>query len=193
MTSTTRPSMTCSTSRDWWAPKFNKGRDRDAVCVSAFLLRGDEKVTLNEILAHLWGGLPYAGGGLFVLLTLIQLAPIQVNPWSWLAKTIGKATGIAAIEKKLDAHIATDDKRDADSHRVKILQFNNELLRSIDHTKEEFIEVLAEIDAYERFCDDHPDYPNNRAVLAIENIRENYKERLKKHDFLQEGEARHGQ
>ena len=51
--------------------------------------------------------------------------------------------------------------------------------------------MLAEIDAYERFCDDHPDYPNNRAVLAIENIRENYKERLKKHDFLQEGEVRH--
>lgn len=148
-------------------------------------------MSLNEIMAHLWGGLPYAGGGLFVLLTLIQLAPIKVNPWSWLAKAIGKAMGIAVIEKKLDEHIATDDKRDADSHRVKILQFNNELLRSIDHTKEEFIEVLAEIDAYERFCKDHPDYPNNRAVMAIENIRENYKERLKKHDFLQEGEARH--
>ena len=148
-------------------------------------------MSLNEIMAHLWGGLPYAGGGLFVLLTLIQLAPIKVNPWSWLAKTIGKAMGIAAIEKKLDEHIATDDRRDADSHRVKILQFNNELLRSINHTKEEFIEVLAEIDAYERFCKDHPDYPNNRAVMAIENIRENYKERLKKHDFLQEGEARH--
>ena len=71
--------------------------------------------------------------------------------------------------------------------RMEILRFNNELLRSIDHTKEEFIEVLAEIDAYERFCEDHPDYPNNRAVLAIENIRENYKERLKKHDSLQEG------
>ena len=148
-------------------------------------------MSLNEIMAHLWGGLPYAGGGLFVLLTLIQLAPIKVNPWSWLAKAIGKAMGIAAIEKKLDEHIATDDRRDADSHRVKILQFNNELLRSINHTKEEFIEVLAEIDAYERFCKDHPDYPNNRAVMAIENIRENYKERLKKHDFLQEGEARH--
>ena len=53
------------------------------------------------------------------------------------------------------------------------------------------IEVLAEIDAYERFCKEHPDYPNNRAVMAIENIQENYKERLKKHDFLQEGEVRH--
>ena len=148
-------------------------------------------MTLEKILSCLWGGLPYAGGWLFVLLTLVQLAPIKVNPWSWLAKSIGKAMGIAAIEKKLDNHIASDDKRDADGHRVKILQFNKELLRSIDHTKEEFIEVLAEIDAYERFCKEHPDYPNNRAVMAIENIQENYKERLKKHDFLQEGEVRH--
>ena len=128
-----------------------------------------------------------SGGGLFVLLILVEISPLKINHWSWLAKAIRKAMVIAAIEKKLDEHIATDDRRDADSHRVKILQFNNELLRSIDHTKEEFIEVLAEIDAYERFCEDHPDYPNNRAVLAIENIRENYRERLKKHDFLQEG------
>ena len=139
---------------------------------------------LKEILS--WGG-----GGALLLLTLIQIAPIKVNPWSWLAKAIGNAMGISAIEKKLDAHIDKDDRRDADRHRMEILRFNNELLRSIDHTKEEFIEALAEIDAYERFCDDHPDYPNNRAVLAIENIRENYKERLKKHDFLQEVELKH--
>ncbi len=129
-------------------------------------------------------------GGLFLLLTLVELAPIKVNPWSAIARWIGKAMGIEAIEKKLDSHIDMDDRRTADGHRARVLHFNNELLRSIDHTKEEFIEVLAEIDAYERFCEDHPDYPNNRAVLAIENIRENYKERLKKHDFLQEGEGK---
>ena len=147
-------------------------------------------MTFDKILAC-------SGGGLFLLLTLIQLAPIQINPWSAIARWVGRAVNgevlgkLGKLEKRLDEHIATDDRRDADSHRVKILQFNNELLRSIDHTKEEFIEVLAEIDAYERFCDDHPDYPNNRAVLAIENIQENYKERLKKHDFLQEGEVHH--
>ena len=147
-------------------------------------------MTFDKILAC-------SGGGLFLLLTLIQLAPIQINPWSAIARWVGRAVNgevlgkLGKLEKRLDEHIATDDRRDADSHRVKILQFNNELLRSIDHTKEEFIEVLAEIDAYEKFCTDHPDYPNNRAVLAIENIQENYKERLKKHDFLREGEARH--
>ena len=147
-------------------------------------------MTFDKILAC-------SGGGLFLLLTLIQLVPIQVNPWSATARWIGKAINgevlgkLGKLEKQLDEHIDTDDKRDADSHRLEILRFNNELLRSVGHTKEEFIEVLAEIDAYEKFCTDHPDYPNNRAVLAIENIQENYKERLKKHDFLQEGEVHH--
>ena len=144
-------------------------------------------MTFDKILAC-------SGGGLFLLLTLIQLVPIQVNPWSAIARWIGKAINgevlgkLGKLEKQLDEHINTDGKRDADSHRLEILRFNNELLRSVGHTKEEFIEVLAEIDAYEKFCTDHPDYPNNRAVLAIENIQENYKERLKKHDFLREGE-----
>lgn len=134
------------------------------------------------------------GGGLVLAaLTIVQLAPIQINPWSWLAKMLGKAINagvaeeLAEIKVKLDAHITMDDRRTADGHRARILHFNNELLRSIDHTKEEFIEVLSEIDAYEFYCKAHPEYPNNRAVLAIENIRDSYKERLQKHDFLQEG------
>ena len=133
------------------------------------------------------------GGLLLVLMTLIQVAPVKINPWSWLAKAIGKAMGIEAIEKKLDAHIDMDDRRTADGHRARILHFNNELLRNIGHTKEELIEALTEIDAYEKYCDKHPEYPNNRAVLAIENIREVYKERLKKHDFLREGSADRGE
>ncbi len=138
------------------------------------------------------------GGAVLILMTLIQIAPVKVNPWSWLARTIGKAINadvsvrLSEIEKKLDGHIDMDDKRTADGHRAQILHFNNELLRPISHTKEEFIEVLAKIDAYEKYCEAHPDYPNNRAVLAIENIREIYKDRLKKRDFLQESVAEDG-
>lgn len=130
------------------------------------------------------------GGALAVLLTLVQIAPVKINPWSAIAKAIGRAINadvtkeLAEIKAKLDTHVTMDDRRNADGHRTRILHFNNELLRSIDHTKEEFIEVLAEIDAYEDYCETHPEYPNNRVVLAIENIRSNYKERLQKHDFL---------
>ncbi len=142
-------------------------------------------MTIKELLL---GG----GGLLLILMTLVQIAPIKINPWSALAKAIGKAVNadvtsrLAEIEEKLDGHIKTDDRRTADNLRAQILHFNNELLRPIYHTKEEFIEVLAKIDEYDRYCERNPDYPNNRAVLAIENIREVYMERLKKRDFLQE-------
>ena len=88
------------------------------------------------------------------------------------------------LEQRLDKHILTDARQDADKHRMEILQFNNSLLRNRRHTKEEFLEILASIDAYEAYCKSDLDYPNNRAVLAIENIREVYRERLEKHDFL---------
>ena len=136
------------------------------------------------------------GGVLVVLLTLVQIAPVKVNPWSAIAKAVGRAINadvtkeLSEIKTKLDSHVTMDDRRNADGHRTRILHFNNELLRDIDHTKEEFIEVLAEIDAYEEYCREHPDYPNNRAILAIENIRVIYRERMKKRDFLQESHAK---
>ena len=40
-------------------------------------------MTLKEIL---FGG----GSALFVLLTLLQLAPIKINPWSAIAKAFGR-------------------------------------------------------------------------------------------------------
>ena len=138
-------------------------------------------MSIQEILA---GG----GGGLVVAMTLVQIAPVKVNPWSWLAAAIGRAIN-AEVIKKLDNHITMDDRRTADGHRARILHFNNEMLRDINHTKEEFTEVLAEIDAYELYCREHPEYPNNRAILAIKNIQEVYMERLKRHDFLQESSA----
>lgn len=130
------------------------------------------------------------GGLLLVFLTLVEIAPIKINPWSAIAKAIGRALNAEVLaelkqtQKKLDEHIRVDDQRDADSHRQRILQFNNELLRDIPHTREDFIEILSVIDQYEAYCKEHPDYKNSRCVHAIANIGRVYDERLKKHDFL---------
>ena len=137
------------------------------------------------------------GGVAAVLLTILQIAPIKVNPWSAIAKFLGRMFNaevlqelaeVKAAQKEtrrvLDEHIQLDDERNADEHRLRILQFNNELLREIPHTREDFIEILAEIDFYERYCKDHEDYQNNRAVHAIANIKRVYDARLQKHDFL---------
>lgn len=137
------------------------------------------------------------GGGLLVLLTLIQITPIKINPWSALARAIGRAINGEVIRMlsevkseqkstsdRLNEHIRQDDERTADEHRARILRFNNELIRDIPHTKEEFVDILADIDSYEQYCTKHPEYKNNRAVHAIANIGRVYDERLQKHDFL---------
>ena len=116
------------------------------------------------------------------------------NPWSVLAKALGRAVNadllreLSATKAALEEHIRLDDERNADGHRAKILAFNTELLRGIDHTREDFIEVLAEIDQYESYCHSHPDYKNNRARHAVANIGRVYDDRLAKHDFLGEME-----
>lgn len=136
-------------------------------------------------------------GGLLLLLTLIQISPIKVNPWSAIARTLGRAINAEVLGKldevkkeqektrsRLDAHIQADDERNADDRRTRILRFNNELIRNIPHTKEDFVDILADIDDYEAYCREHPFYKNNRAGHAIANIGRVYDERLIKHDFL---------
>lgn len=142
-------------------------------------------MTLNDL---------FSGGGavgiLLVALTLIEIAPIKINPWSKIGKAIGKCVNGDVIEKldetrkTLDDHIRADDARNADMHRAAILRFNNELLRDIPHTREEFFEVLSEIDFYEQYCDTHKEYINNSATHAAANIKRVYDDRLIKHDFL---------
>lgn len=130
------------------------------------------------------------GGTLLFLMTIIQIAPVKINPWSAIAKAIGKAINadvlreLDTVKKDLANHVKANEVRNADEHRARILRFNNELLRDISHTKEEFSDVLADIDFYERYCRDHKDYKNNRAVHAIANISRSYDERLRRHDFL---------
>lgn len=136
--------------------------------------------------------------------TLIQLSPLKLNPWSclfkllkWLWRAICRSLNAEVLKEladvktaqndvktKLESHIKMDDEREADKVRASILHFNNELLRDIPHTKEEFVEILAKIDWYNDFCNTRKDYRNSRAVHAIANIERVYDARLDKHDFL---------
>jgi len=134
-----------------------------------------------------------------ILSTFLEVSKIKINPWSTLAKAIGKALNgdvlnelaeVKAQQKKtqaeLEKHIKMDDECNADLYRARILQFNRELLRDSkpSHTEEDFNEILYNISCYERYCDNHPDYKNNRAVHAIKNIERVYDESMETHGFL---------
>lgn len=140
-------------------------------------------MNINEILTC-------GGGALVAVMTLVQIAPVKINPWTGLAKLLGRAINADVLKElketkdKLEEHIRMDDERNADLHRVRILRFNTELLREQKHTEEEFNEVLYDIDCYERYCEGTPEYRNNRAVHAIKNIKRVFDELMKTHDFL---------
>ena len=93
---------------------------------------------------------------------------------------------------KLEEHIEADGKHTADQHRTRILRFNTECLRHQRHTREDFIDILAEIDEYERYCQAHPEYKNQRCVHAVKNIGRVYDTLLETGDFLAEGPEKQG-
>ena len=47
-------------------------------------------MSIKEILAS-------GGGVLVVVMTLVQIAPVKLNPWSWLARSIGRAVNAEVI------------------------------------------------------------------------------------------------
>ena len=89
------------------------------------------------------------------------------------------------IKNRLDEIDDEQGRCRADSSRRHILRFNDELLRHERHSKEAFDNILGDIDFYEDFSATHPTYPNNKAILAIQNIKSCYTKCQQEGTFLQ--------
>lgn len=83
-------------------------------------------------------------------------------------------TKLDNLKKTLDEHIAEDGRKTAKDTRSRILQFNDEVSRGEHHSKESWDNTLEDIDYYEAYCRQHPEFPNNKAILAINNIKTEY-------------------
>lgn len=126
-------------------------------------------MSLNEIITS-------GGGALLVLLTIIQLAPIKINPWSKIAKIIGRALNTEVMDKL--------NESEATNCRYRILRFDDEIRHKVRHTEEHFNQIMEDIDDYERYCSGHPNYKNSKAVSAIENTRRTYEKCRRENSFL---------
>ena len=132
----------------------------------------------------------YGGGVLILLMTLVQITPIKLNPWSWLGRVIGKAINGEVLEKvdalSLDVknNKADDDEQWASLSRTHILRFGDEIRHKVAHSKEHFDQILLDISKYEKYCKGHPDYLNDVAHATIQLIKQTYQKCLEKNDFL---------
>lgn len=120
-----------------------------------------------------------------VIAALIGLVEVLLRRmWDKQDKKDGVSAKLDRLEQMLAAHIADDEQYKAETKRARILQFNKEVREKERHSEEEFVEILKVIDEYEDYCRNHPEYPNNRAVTAIENIKYVYKNANQENDFV---------
>ena len=149
-----------------------------------------EELTMGELLG--WGS-----AILVALSGVVEFSKIKINPWTWLARHVGRAINGEVLDKmdslnervdklsgKVDQSEARQGERDAKTARTHILRFGDEVRIGVRHSKESFDEVLADITAYETYCQAHPEFPNNRTRAAETFITETYDKCLRENSFL---------
>lgn len=148
------------------------------------------------------------GAGLLVLMSFVEVSKIKINPWSWIAKHIGRAVNgemmdaIAGMKKDIGTQIddvkkdvqelrekqevsdAERKENDAKATRTRILRFGDEVYMGIRHSKEHFDQILADVTEYNDYCKDHPNFKNERTKKTVQHIEEVYEKCLREGDFL---------
>ena len=123
--------------------------------------------------------------------------------WDFLKSMFDKLLGrkrvtLEEIDQKLDSQQKDIDglknsfttfngeeaEKDAQGARRRILRFNDELLRNVDHSKEYFDDILEDVRTYEDYCQSHPKFQNGKTVMADKNIKRCYEQCMEKQSFL---------
>lgn len=118
---------------------------------------------------------------IFILLSLIEVSKIKINPWSWIGGIIGKLLGVKAVSDKVDALEKKVGEDQATNIRVRILHFEDAIQEGKHHSKDSWNQVMDDIERYERYTAEHPEFKNNITVASITHIKKMYGELLEKH------------
>lgn len=130
-------------------------------------------------------------------MTIIQKASKKYKPWTWLAEQFGKAankemldkldkieTRVTDLEKSDSQQVNTIQKQEVKAARRRILRFSDEIRKKDRHSEEFFNDVLDDITFYKQYCKSHPEFENEKAVLAIKLVEATYEKCVSDNDFL---------
>ena len=119
-----------------------------------------------------------------ILMSILEVSKIKVNPWRWTFKQIQKALGITKLFE-MHKELRDDlEERSAINNRTRILRFGDEIKNGVRHSEQYFEQILADIDKYEKYCEEHPNFKNGKTRANIEIINEIYKKCQLENDFL---------
>lgn len=127
----------------------------------------------------------------------IEVSKVKFSPWSWLGKKIGKIVNgdviaeLDSVKKEIGEIKEQNNQQDEERLRDKaldarrrILRFADEIRRGDRHSQEHFDNVLDDIGYYTKYCEDHPKFKNEKAVVSIKIIEEVYEKCARENDFL---------
>ncbi len=138
---------------------------------------------LNEILSRLNAG--YITAGIIILLSLIQISPLKLNPWDKLLGWFGKKLN-GATEKRLE----TVEKQIRDmwinNHRQTVLTFARECRADIEHSSDEWTNVLNVAEEYEKYVIENK-ITNGIITQDTVYLRKLYQELSREHKLCPEG------
>lgn len=130
------------------------------------------------------------------LSALIQITPIKINPWTALFKWIGNKANedlrnqvgglnekINSLSKDIDTLGKQRKEDEKDRIRWEILDFANSCRNGRRHTKDEYLHIIELNDKYKKLLKETND-KNGVFEVEYEYIKELYKERQEKNDFL---------
>ena len=138
-------------------------------------------MTIYEVLGKLTGG-ELAGWAvvlLILLLSLIQIAPVRLNPWDNILGWFGRK-----INGETDKRLKTVEKQIRDmwinNHRQCILTFARECRADIEHSSDEWTNVLNVAEEYEKYVDENK-VTNGIITQDTEYLRKLYQEMSREH------------
>ena len=144
-------------------------------------------MSLNDLLTKLHIS---PGAGMFIVLavflSLVQIAPIKINPWDTILGWIGSKIN-AGVKKQLDAvsqqsNVQKEEFREfwIDYQRQAILRFSRECSQDMSHSREEWNHILDIIKRYETFCSKH-EIANGVIEENSSYLRDLHKKLLQEH------------
>lgn len=120
-----------------------------------------------------------SGLGLVALMSLIQISPIKINPWdnifSWLGHKLNRET-----EEQLTKLQDQVQGMWINSHRRAILRFARECRAGIEHSPDEWTNVLNVAEEYESYVEAHK-VTNGIITQDTVYLRDLYQELSREH------------
>lgn len=146
---------------------------------------------LNEFVKQILGvDASTAAAAVVVIMTLVQIAPIKIDPWTWIGRAVGRVINGETLQALRDLRREVDElKRQQEIDRInearrRILTFHRELVKGEKHSESEFDDIHDDMTVYNTYCNTHPDYPNDRTAAAQKNINRCYEKCLSDKDFI---------